>query len=167
MSQLVHAKHGFGPLYDERSEILILGSFPSVLSREANFFYGNPRNRFWAVLANSFDEALPESIDEKIDFCRRHRIALYDAIESCDIVGSKDDSIENVQPANISQILRKTRIKKIILNGNAATKYYWKYNKTIDCIEVVSLPSTSPANAAWSLERLLSAWRPELISVNL
>ena len=162
MNRLTHVEHGFGPLFNEDSEVLILGSFPSVLSRGAAFFYGNPRNRFWDVLAASFGEAQLDTIEDKIAFCKRHKIALYDAIESCDIIGSKDDSIENVIPANIPQILCKTCIKRVILNGNAASKYYRKHNPDYPDIEVVTLPSTSPANAAWSLEKLLGVWKPVL-----
>ena len=163
MSERLHLSHGFGPLVNPDSEVLILGSFPSVLSRQKGFFYGNPRNRFWSVLATIFDESLPITVEDKRVFCLRHMIALYDAIEECDIVGSKDDSIENVIPADIPAILSKSKVKTIICNGSAAKKYFLAYWNENPCISLFFLPSTSPANAAWSLSRLIQEWRKAFI----
>ncbi len=151
--------HPIPPLYDEQSEILILGSFPSVKSREAGFFYGHPQNRFWRVLSAIFDEQTPSTIDEKRDFLLRNHIALWDAIGSCDITGSADSSIKNVVPNNLKVILKVASIKAIFVNGRTAEKYYKKYIEPEIKIEAVCLPSTSPANAAWSQERLIEAWR--------
>lgn len=158
MNVKTHVEHGFGPLYDEHSEILILGSFPSVLSREQGFFYGNPRNRFWAVLEALCGEKVPEDIEGRRAYCIAHRIALYDAIESCDIIGSKDDSIENVVPADIQTIVKNSRIKRVILNGNAAKRHYLAFQSDIGGVQLYFMPSTSPANAAWSLKRLIDVW---------
>ena len=162
MNVKTHVEHGFGPLYDENSEILILGSFPSVLSREQGFFYGNPRNRFWAVLEALCGEAVPEDVEGRRAYCIAHRIALYDAIESCDIVGSKDDSIENVVPADIQTIVKNSRIKRVILNGNAAKRHYLAFQSDIEGVQLYFMPSTSPANAAWSLKRLIDVWKTAL-----
>ena len=158
MNVRTHVDHGFGPLYDEKSEILILGSFPSVLSREQGFFYGNPRNRFWAVLEAIYKEKVPEDVEGRRAYCIAHKIALYDAIESCDIIGSKDDSIEYVVPADIQTIVKNSSIKRIILNGNAAKRHYLAFQSDIEGIQLFFMPSTSPANAAWSLKHLIDAW---------
>lgn len=150
--------HPIDPVYDCNSEILILGSFPSVKSREYGFFYGHPQNRFWKVLSSVCCEALPESIDDKKDMLLRHHIALWDVIASCEITGSADSSIQNAVPNDIMKIIRYSKITKIYTNGKTADKLYRKYLEKVTGITSVCLPSTSPANAAWSLERLLQKW---------
>lgn len=151
--------HTIPPVYDDNSKILILGSFPSVKSRENNFFYGHPQNRFWKVVSAVFEQPVPETIDEKREFLLSFGIALWDVIASCDIEGSSDSSIKNVVPNDISEIVEKADIKRIFVNGKTSEKYYKKYiGKTLN-IQAECLPSTSPANAAWSLERLIEAWR--------
>jgi len=152
--------HPIPPLYDSNSSVLILGSFPSVKSRETGFFYGHPQNRFWKVLSNLFGETTPISIEEKKCFLLRNHIALWDVISSCDIVGSSDTSIRNVTANDLSIILKNAKINAIFVNGKSAFKYYQKYIEPMINRSAVCLPSTSPANAAWSLERLTEAWLP-------
>ena len=151
-------KHPIPPLFDHNSTILILGSFPSVKSREACFFYGHPQNRFWKVLASVFGENVPQTIEEKKAFLLRNRVALWDVIGSCDITGSSDASIKNVVPNDLSEILSKADIKAIFVNGKTAYQYYQKYTEPVTGRPAICLPSTSPANAAWSLERLQEEW---------
>jgi len=151
--------HPFPPLYDENSRVLILGSFPSIKSREQMFFYGHPQNRFWKVLAAVFGEGVPESIEEKRAFLLRNGVALWHTIASCDIVGSSDSSIKNVVPNDLTPILDGAKIERIYVNGKTSEKYYNKYIRDKIGREAVCLPSTSPANAAWSVERLVEAWR--------
>lgn len=158
MAEYVTLTHTFGPLYDEQSRILILGSFPSVKSREANFFYGHPQNRFWRVTAAVFGAEIPVTIEEKRRFLLAHHIALWDVIASCEITGSADSSIRNVRPNDLSPILAAAQIRQIFVNGGTAAKYYDKYQKPALGREAIRLPSTSPANAAWSLARLTDAW---------
>ena len=153
-----HIVHSFEPVYDKASEILILGTLPSVKSRENNFYYGHKQNRFWKVLAALLKEPLPDTIEEKKDMLLAHRIALWDVIQSCDIKGSSDSSIKNVQPTDIGMILEKTNVTQIYANGNKAGQLYKRYQFPVTGIEATVLPSTSPANAAWSLERLCEAW---------
>ena len=150
--------HPIPPLYDENSRILILGSFPSVKSREACFFYGHPQNRFWKVTSAVFGEDAPQTIDEKKAFLLRNHIALWDVIGSCDIVGSSDSSIKNVTPNDLSIILKNADIGQIYVNGKTAYKYYVKYTEEKTGRSAICLPSTSPANAAWSLDKLVSEW---------
>lgn len=197
--------HGFGPYIDEDSRTLILGSFPSVKSREADFFYGHPQNRFWKVLERVFDDNInpvdstdpglagkpalsdgsgrasvsdafhtannPTAIAAKKSFLRRHHIALYDVIESCTITGSSDSSIRDVVPADILGLLNAAPIERIFVNGRTAKKYYDKYLYTLCGQTAVCLPSTSPANAVWNLEKLAAEWkiiaRPEIRFVDL
>lgn len=151
-------KHPISPVYDDNSEILILGSFPSVKSREQGFFYGHPQNRFWRVVSAVFGCSVPVTVDEKVKFLLENRIAVWDVVGSCEITGSSDSSIKNVVPNDLSQILDKTDIKKIFLNGRMAEKYYRKYAADSVKLEAVCLPSTSPANAAWSEDMLIDAW---------
>lgn len=151
--------HPFPPLFDENSEILILGSFPSVKSREQLFFYGHPQNRFWKVLSGVLDQQTPNSIEEKKAFLMQNNIALWDVIASCEIQGSADSSIKNAAANDISVILEKGKIKKIFTNGQAAKKLYDQFIFPKVKIEAFLLPSTSPANAAWSLDRLTDAWK--------
>ena len=153
-----HIVHSFEPVYDKASEILILGTLPSVKSRENNFYYGHKQNRFWKVLATLLKEPVPDTIEEKKAMLLTHRIAMWDVIQSCDIKGSSDSSIKNVQPTDIGMILEKTNITRIYANGNKAGQLYKRYQFPVTGIEAMVLPSTSPANAAWSLERLCKAW---------
>ena len=150
--------HPIPPLYDENSRILILGSFPSVRSREAKFFYGHPQNRFWKVTSDVFGEDVPQTIDEKKAFLFRNHIALWDVIGSCDIEGSSDSSIRNVTANDLDVILDHADIKQIFVNGKTAYKYYRKYSENKTGRPAICLPSTSPANAAWSVDRLIEAW---------
>ena len=151
--------HPFPPLYNEDSRILILGSFPSVKSREQRFFYGHPQNRFWKVTAAVFDCAVPQTIEEKRQFLLEHGVALWDTIASCDIVGSSDSSIKNVVPNDLTPILEGAKIERIFVNGKTSEKYYNRYIRDKIGREALCLPSTSPANAAWSVERLVEAWQ--------
>ncbi len=154
-----HITHPIPPFYDENSEILILGSFPSVKSREQGFFYGHPQNRFWKVMARVFGDETPVTIKDKKALLTRHHIALWDVIAACDIEGSADVSIENVTPSDLSGILKTAPISCIIVNGKTAEKYYKKYTEKAIGRTAVCMPSTSPANAAWSVEKLAEAWR--------
>ncbi len=151
--------HPIPPIYDENSKILILGSFPSVKSREIEFFYGHPQNRFWRVIAAVFECPVPQTTDEKRELLLAHGIALWDVIGSCEITGSSDSSIRDVVPNDLSDILAATDIKQIFVNGKTAEKYYNKYMKEMHGREAICLPSTSPANAAGTIERLIDAWR--------
>ena len=148
--------HPIPPLYDENSKILILGSFPSVKSREAQFFYGHPQNRFWKVVSSIFGEDCPSTTEAKRAFLMRNGIAAWDVIKECDIEGSSDSSIKNVTPNDLSVILQNAPIRQIFVNGGTAYKYFVRYNKDLSAIR---LPSTSPANAAFSLQRLIEEWR--------
>ena len=150
--------HPIEPFYQENSKILILGSFPSVKSREQMFFYGHSQNRFWKVISLIFGEKTPNSIDEKKNLLKNNGIALWDVIHSCEISGSSDSSIKNVVPNDISKILENTRVGKIFVNGKTAKAYYDKYIKNVTKSDAICLPSTSPANAAWSLDKLVDAW---------
>lgn len=151
-------QHPFPPLYDENSKILILGSFPSVKSREEMFFYGHKQNRFWRVISAVIGADTPETVEEKASFLHKNHIALWDVIASCDIAGSSDSSIKNVVANDISEILKNADIRQIFVNGKTAEKYYNKYIRDSVQRDAVCLPSTSPANAAWSMERLMEAW---------
>ena len=157
--ELKRQNHEFPPVYDENSEILILGSFPSVKSREMQFFYGHPQNRFWKVMAQVLHENVPQTIPEKKEMSLRHHIALWDVIASCDIAGSSDSSIRNVVPNDLGYIISRSRITKIYANGAKSKQLYDKYLSKQLGIEAVQLPSTSPANAAYSVERLLEYWK--------
>lgn len=148
--------HEIEPVFDENSEILILGSFPSIKSREEGFFYGNNKNRFWKVLAIVLCESEPRSIDEKKALLFRNKIAVYDVIKECEIEGSSDSKIKNEVPSDLERIIERSRIKKIFLNGKKATELF---EKNFDIkIPYYTLPSTSPANAAYSLEKLIENW---------
>ena len=150
--------HPIAPVFDESSGILILGSFPSVKSREANFFYGHPQNRFWKVVSAVFGEETPNTTEEKKAFLLRNHIAVWDVIHSCDIEGSSDSSIRNVIPNDLSLILNKVDIRTIYVNGKTAYRYYQKYTEKVTGRPAVCLPSTSPANASWTLEKLIGEW---------
>ena len=147
--------HPFPPIYDEESRILILGSFPSVVSRTQEFYYGHPRNRFWPLLAALMDEAEPHSIQEKKQMLLRHHIALYDAVTACTITGSADASMQSIIPADLSGIFKEAPIQAVFANGNKA---YEVCTKRIG-ITAIKLPSTSPANARFRFEDLLTSWK--------
>ena len=151
--------HPIPPLYSKNSEILILGSFPSVKSRENEFFYAHPQNRFWKVLSAVFNSPLPQNTDEKKELVLKNKLALFDVIKQCDIKGSGDSTIKNVIPNDLKPIIESSNIKHIFLNGKAAEKYYKKYLAPNIDIEFTTLPSTSPANAAYSLDRLIEEWK--------
>lgn len=152
-------EHPIEPVYDADSQILILGSFPSVKSRESGFFYGHPQNRFWKVLAAVTSQEVPQTIEEKRNFLLRNHIAVWDVIQSCTIVGSSDSSIKDVVANDLSRILDRAAIRQIYVNGRKAEELYQKYIYPETRIEAVCLPSTSPANAAWNLERLVETWK--------
>ena len=154
--------HPFKPIFDKNSKILILGSFPSVVSRKFGFYYANPQNRFWRVLAGILNTPLPKSMDEKINFLLTHRIAIYDAAISCEIKGSSDAKMTAVVPANLEPIFKTANITQVYANGGKAHEICEKYLKTqilnATSEESVKLPSTSPANANFSFERLVQEW---------
>ena len=151
--------HNIEPLYNADSKVLILGSFPSVKSREEEFFYAHPQNRFWKVIAAVFGEKVPRDIEEKKALILRHNLAVYDVIYSCEITGSADSSVKNVVPSDLKPIINNSKITKIFVNGRTAEKYYKKYQLKAMGIDCIMLPSTSPANAAYSLEKLISDWQ--------
>ena len=153
--------HPFDPVWDADCRLLILGTFPSVKSRENAFYYGHPQNRFWRVLGAVYDEPVPETVEEKRAFLLRHHIALWDVIAQCEITGSADSSIRQAVPNDLTGLMTKCPIRRILLNGKTADKIYLKYWKALD-VPYAVLPSTSPANAAWTLERLSTAWKVEL-----
>ncbi len=159
-------EHGFGPFYRADSRLLILGSFPSVKSREAQFFYGHPQNRFWPLMARLCGEERPLSLADKADFLARNHIALYDVIEQCSIVGSSDSSIRDVEPAELRPILAHSEIGgHIFTNGATASRLYRRYLFPLLGIEATALPSTSPANAACSLDILEARWGAVLLPI--
>ena len=164
MAEYQKLSHGFGPFVNNDSEILILGSFPSVKSREQQFFYGHPKNRFWAVASTVFGLPEPRSIEEKKAFLKRCHIALYDVIEECEIKASSDASIKNPVVSDLPSILNRSRITRIFLNGKKAGALFERFQLPLldRPIEYVILPSTSPANAAVSLENLIRIWRSEI-----
>lgn len=151
--------HPIPPLYSKDSRVLILGSFPSVKSREQAFFYGHPQNRFWRVVADIFESPVPSTVDEKKHLILNNRLALWDVIAECEITGSSDSSIKDVIPNDIGKIIRESNIGAIFVNGRTAEKYYIKYTEAKIGRKAICLPSTSPANAAWSFERLCEEWK--------
>ena len=159
-SEYTHIKHEFEPVFDKNSKILILGTLPSVKSRENNFYYGHPQNRFWKLIARLCDEeSLPKTINQKKDMLLRNNIAVWDVIAECDIIGSSDSSIKNVKTADLSVILNNTAVERIYANGAKAYDLYRKYTYPVTGREIIKLPSTSPANAAYNLEKLLECWK--------
>lgn len=161
--QRVILEHGFGPFFLPDSRVLILGSFPSVKSRECQFFYGHPHNRFWPLLARLCEEGIPGTLDEKKAFLARNHIALYDVIERCSIVGSSDSSIRDVVAADLLPILNGSEIgRRVFVNGSKAYTLYQRHILPKIGIPAEKLPSTSPANAACSLDKLVSIWSEKL-----
>ena len=160
---MLHVDHPFPPVVDENCRTLILGSFPSVKSREDGFFYGHPQNRFWRMLAAIFDEEVPRDIPAKKDLLLRHHIALWDVIASCEIEDSSDASVKNAVPVDISRVTSTAHIERVLCNGSLAARLYLRYLEPILGIKPTTLPSTSPANAAWTLPRLITAWREALM----
>ena len=154
-----HIVHPIPPTYDAESRILILGSFPSPKSREAGYFYGNPHNRFWQVMAALYGEETPASVEERRAFLLRSRVAAWDVIASCTIEGAADNSIRDVVPNDLAPILTGSKIEKVFCNGRLAYDLYCRYIGQKTGVSAVCLPSTSPANAAWTLPRLIEAWR--------
>jgi len=158
MAEYKHVKHTFESIYNEKSKILILGSLPSVKSREQGFYYGHPQNRFWKVLAGLLKWEEPVTIEEKKKMLLENKIAIWDVLESCDIQGSSDSSIKNAVAADIPGLLEKTKIEKIYVNGTTAGKYYKKYLYPLTGMEAVVLQSTSPLNCRYNLEKLTVNW---------
>ena len=159
MNDYTHIKRNFGPVYDAASEILILGSFPSVKSREAAFFYGHPRNRFWSLMGRILAREIPPDPAGKKALMLEEHVALWDVIEECDIIGSSDSSIRNVVPVDIMKLLGTADVRKIYCNGATSFKLFLKYLAPVCGRTPVKLPSTSPANAALSLDRLYDEWK--------
>lgn len=151
--------HNIPPLYDSESRVLLLGSIPSPKSREVQFFYGHPQNRFWRVLAAVLEEPLPQTINEKRAMCLRHHVALWDTIARCEIAGASDTSIRNAVPNDIGRILHESKIERIFATGGKSAALYRKLIEPQTHVPITQLPSTSPANAAWSLERLIDSYR--------
>lgn len=158
MGEYQKVRHEFAPVYNKDSKILILGSFPSVKSREQQFFYGHPQNRFWKVIAGLVGCETPQTIAEKRAMLLEHQIAVWDVIAECEIIGSSDSSIRNVVPTDLNRILQEADIRQIYANGGTAKKLFEKFQQKSCGRTVVGLPSTSPANAAFSLQRLMEAW---------
>jgi len=178
-----HIVHPIPPFYDESSRVLILGSFPSVKSRESRFFYGHPQNRFWPMMAMIFEEyessetagnaaeavagaavaerrlIVPSTIEEKAAFLRRHHMAAWDTIHECDIVGSSDSSIKNVVVNDLSVILDAASIGEIYCNGRKSYDLYMRYCREQTGRDAKLMPSTSPANAACSMDKLIETWQ--------
>lgn len=156
---MTHIIHPIPPFYRPDSKILILGSFPSVKSRESRFFYGHPQNRFWKLMVRLFEEEkLPVTIEEKAALLERNHIAAWDSIHACDIEGSSDSSIRNVEPNDFREIFETADILQVFTNGKKSHEIYTKYCLPQTGREAICLPSTSPANAAWNMDRLTEAW---------
>ncbi len=158
MTKYEHIIQPFEPVYDKNSEVLILGTMPSVKSRETNFYYGHKQNRFWKVIAGSFDEDVPVTVEEKKALLLQHHIAIWDVIESCDIIGSSDSSIKNPVLADVKSLIEKTNIRVVYANGALAKKLYDQHIYRKTGIEAIKLSSTSPANARCGLEELIKEW---------
>lgn len=158
MGEYERIQHGFAPVFDGRSRVLILGTLPSGKSRETGFYYGHPQNRFWKVLAVLFDEDVPQTVGDKKAMLLRNGVAVWDVVDSCDIIGASDSSIKNVVPADVAGLLDRTGIEKVFANGALAKKLYDKYTLDRTGIPAVQLPSTSPANARFRLDDLVKSW---------
>lgn len=155
-------QHPFAPLMCPESRILILGSFPSVKSREIQFYYGHPQNRFWPMLAGVFGEPVPMTVEEKTTLVCSHQLALWDSISSCTITGSSDASVRDVVPVDIHRVIDAAPIQRVLCNGALSGRLYHRYLEEITGLPALVLPSTSPANATWSLPRLTETWRKAL-----
>lgn len=155
--------HPFKPIYNQNSKILILGSFPSIKSREDAFYYSHPQNRFWKVLEKIYHEKIENSKEGKTTFLLRHQIAIWDSIYSCEIENSEDASIKNAVANDLSPLLKNSSIEKIFCNGNASYQVFQKYYCKKNLLPVKALPSTSPANARYSLEKLVQIWGENLL----
>ena len=151
----MHIKHTLKPIFNQNSKILILGSIPSIASRKLNFYYAHPKNRFWKILSEIYNEHPPKTKEEKINFLFRHNIALYDVLKSCDIKSSSDSSIKNPIPNDLSPILKKSNIKAIFTTGKKAYELYQKHCYPTTKIKAIYLPSTSPANCPKEIEEKL------------
>lgn len=151
--------HEFPALFDSNSRVLLLGSIPSPKSREQGFYYGHPQNRFWKVMAQVLGEETPETVPQKKAMLKKHHVALWDVLESCTIVGASDTSIEDVVPNRIGELVKKSKVARVFCTGATAHKLYQKYCAAEVGIDAVKLPSTSPANCAVSLDRLVEAYR--------
>lgn len=155
---LVHVVHNIDPIFDRDSRVLILGSLPSVKSRQQRFFYAHPQNRFWRVIAALFGDEVPKTVEEKRELLIKNRIALWDTVKSCDVSGSSDASIKNVVPNDLAPIFESAGIRAVFCNGSASKSFYDRFQKPLTGREAAVLPSTSPANAAWTAEGLIGAW---------
>lgn len=152
-------KTGFAPVCDKDSRVLILGSFPSVKSRRIEFYYGNKQNRFWKMVCGYFGEEIPATVDDKREFLRRNRIALWDMVLACEIQGSSDASVKNAELANVDELVKDTKIERILLNGTLAYDLFIKTYK--GTLPYAKMPSTSPANPHYDE----NIWKIELDKV--
>lgn len=159
MAKYQQLEHVFGPFIPPRPKLLVLGTFPSVKSRQQQFYYGHPRNQFWRLLADVFLDQVPESLEQKKAFLSRHGVALYDVIESCEIMGSSDASIRNIVPTDIRKIVAEHGIEQIFVNGRKAEQVFYQYQPDL---EAIYLPSSSPANAAISYDQKLADWQKKI-----
>ena len=158
MAEAQRVGPGFAPVAGPGSRVLILGSFPSVKSREVGFYYGHPQNRFWPLLAGLLGQPTPKTTEEKTQLILQNSLALWDTVCCCTITGASDASIRDVQPNDIGALCRKYPIQSVLCNGAASWRVYRKYALPQTGITAQKLPSTSPANAAWSMEKLRKAW---------
>ena len=154
-----HIIHSIEPVFDAESRVLILGTMPSPKSREVQFYYGHPQNRFWRVLAAVLGEEVPRSVPEKKAMLLRHRIALWDVLAECEITGASDSSIRNPVANDLSVILDHAPVQAVFTTGATAWKLYTRLQKPHTGIEAVRLPSTSPANCAVKMEALIEAYK--------
>ena len=159
MPTRTHVTHEFPALYDRESRVLLLGSIPSPKSREMAFYYGHPQNRFWKVMAAVLGESVPETIAQKKAMLKKHHVALWDVLDSCTIVGASDTSIEDPVVNNIKDLVKKSKVTHIFCTGATAHKLYQKLCAKDVGIDAIKLPSTSPANCAVSLEKLVAAYK--------
>ena len=159
--------HPVEPLFNENSKTLILGTFPSIKSREMMFFYAHPQNRFWKVMARICNRDVPKSVEDKTELILSNHFALWDVIHSCEIEGSADSTIKNVVPNDISVILNNSKVDRIFVNGKKAESLYKKYLEKEVGIKAIYLPSSSPANASWSEDRLTEYWSKQIFDETL
>lgn len=158
--ETVHVVHPFPPLFSAESRILVLGSFPSIKSREQGFFYGHRQNRFWPMLARVYGEPVPDwaDIPAKKALALSHSLALWDTIYACDITGSSDASVQNAVPIDIARITSAAPIERVLCNGSLSGRLYQRHLEPVTGIPALVMPSTSPANAAVSLDELIRRW---------